>query len=141
MCGAWDELCDRAEKLSKKLKGSARDLFDDNLAVQSQILRGLYYCTHSTARAALAMLEGRKTDAIKDLGKANQALRKAWTYAARNGNRGVYRGWFTQQSIDDMHLVRMVGTLRDRLAGKRLSAEDRKWLHATLDLPIPQRSH
>ena len=139
--GAWDALCKRAREISKTLDGPAQDLFEDNFAVQAEILRALYHATYFIATAALALRDGEKDKALAFLAEARRKSKAGCAYAVRNGNRGVYEKWFTMRNPMGMDFVRVIDDMVDKLEGREpKSAAARKRIDRIFSLPEPGRS-
>ena len=138
--GAWDALCEKAHAISRKLSGSRQDFFEDNMVVQCEIVRALYYVTHFIARAGLALLSGETSQAIDYLTQARSKAEAGSKYCVKAGNRGVYQGWFTVHRAFGMDFSRLLDLVCDKLAGKESkSEEDRDYLERVLALPRRER--
>ena len=134
--GTWDALCKKAHAISRKLSGPARNLFEDNMVVQCEIVRALYYITHFIARAGLALLSGETKEAIEHLTQARSRAEAGAKYCVKSGNRGVFKGWFTMHRAFGMDYLRLLDLVCEKLAGKAPeSEEDHKYLQRTLALP------
>ena len=138
--GAWDALCDRLHKLSDSLLSNHRDLLEGNLVVQTEMLRALYYGTYHLARAALARLDGEAEKAIAQLERARDRIETGWTYCVNNGNRGIYKGWYTMANILDMDLLKAIAVVLNKLQGNDpFEVARREWIDRFFTIPEKEK--
>ncbi len=134
--GCWDAVCDWGHRISEKLAGPARDVFEGNLVVQGEMMRALSYATYYITRAGLAMIEENKEQAAEHLKSARSKIEAGWKYCVENGNRGVYRGWYTMNNITNFDFLRVIDDMLDKLAGREpKTQEDRDRIKKVFTLP------
>jgi hypothetical protein len=126
--GAWESVCRRAHALGRRLRGPARNLFEENVEIQAELMLALTRGLRETAAAAIALADRHPRAAARCLAAARRAVRHGWDYAIRRGNRGLFQGWFADDAIGDYDLPRMLGCLERRLSDQTLPPSDRRWL-------------
>lgn len=90
----WDALCSRLHRIRPRIQARSKALFDDNLLLQAELMRGLSHGLHDAASAAISLKDGNRALTVRQLAAAAKVLRMAQTAAHRFGNTGIFKGWF-----------------------------------------------